>query len=330
MPKLTAESFWIRKKNASFIKKHSLSIPQKNHALIKTIYSGISYGTEKIVYTGSVPKSQKNLMRCPFQEGDFGGNVKYGYMNIGEVIQGSSTYKKKYVYTLFPHQTQYVLDEKELTIIPTHIPIKRCLLTANMETAINAMWDTLPSCGDKILIIGAGIVGLLMSYILKSIPGVEILLIDRDPKKSKMAKKFNIEFRQQVPATYKANIIYECSGDSSVISELSPHLEEEATICILSWYGSSVSKVKFGEEFLSKRAKIFFSQVSKVSHNRSKYWNNIERKRLAISLLDDDKLDYLIEKDMINFHSLPKFFLNIESKKNIYCKVVDYRGDKNV
>ena len=330
MSKLTAESFWVKKRNASFIKQHSLSIPQKNQALIKTIYSGISYGTEKIVYTGSVPKSQRKLMKCPFQEGEFGGIVKYGYMSIGKVIEGSKAYKNKYVYTLFPHQTQYVIDEKDLVVIPSSVPIKRCLLTANMETAINAMWDTLPSCGDKILIIGGGIVGLLMAYILKTIPGIEILLIDEDNQKSKMAKLFNIKFSQKIPESYQANIIYECSGNASVISKLSPHIKDEATICILSWYGDNITKVKFGEEFLSKRAKIIFSQVSKVSHNRSKYWENSDRKKLAISLLDDEKLDYLIEKNMIRFHDLPKFFLNISKHKTFYCKVVDYGAKKNV
>ncbi len=330
MSKLTAESFWVKKRNASFIKKHSLSIPQKKQALIKTIYSGISYGTEKIVYTGKVPKSQRSLMKCPFQEGEFGGFVKYGYMSIGKVIEGSRVYKDKYVYTLFPHQTQYVLDENELAIIPNSVPIKRCLLTANMETAINAMWDTLPSCGDKILIIGAGIVGLLMAYILKAIPGIEILLIDKDNRKRKMAKLFNIKFDQKIPASYQANIIYECSGNASVINELSRHIQDETTICILSWYGDNITKVRFGEEFLSKRAKIIFSQVSKVSHNRSKYWKNSDRKKLAISLLNDDKLDNLIEKNMINFYDLPKFFSNISKHKNFYCKVIDYGVKKNV
>ena len=330
MKKLVAESFWIKKQNTSFIKKHPLSIPQKSQALIKTIYSGISYGTEKIVYTGSVPKNQRTLMKCPFQEGEFGANVKYGYINVGKVIEGSTAFKNKYVYTLFPHQTLYTIDESDLIIIPDSIPLKRCLLTANMETAINAMWDTLPTCGDKVLIIGAGIVGLLTAYLLKKIPGVEILLVDQDNKKSKTAKKFGIEFSQKIPNSYKANIIYECSGNSSVINKLSTNLMEETTICILSWYGNDTSNVKFGTEFLSKRAKIIFSQVSKVSHNRSKYWDNNDRKKLALSLLDNDKLDLLIEKKMVNFYDLPIFFSEIKNNENFYCKVVDYGVKKNV
>ena len=330
MKTLNTESFWIKKKNDSHIKKHTISLPQKGEVLIETIHTGISYGTEKIVYTGSVPNSQKLLMRCPYQEGDFGYEVKYGYMNVGKVLQGKSSLKGKYVYTLFPHQTLYVLNESELSIIPKSIPIKRCLLTANMETAINAMWDTLPTCGDKILVIGAGIVGFLMAYILKSIIGIDVTLVDPDTSKSDLAKIFKIKFETCIPKTFKANLIYECSGNENILNKLSKHLKEEATICVLSWYGNKVSKMNFGEEFLSKRIKLIFSQVSKVSQNRNKYWNNFKRRELAISLLNDKNFDLLIEKKSIKFKDLPNFFANISEHKNFYCKVVDYTGGKNV
>jgi len=325
MKTFETESFWINKKNNSCIKKHIIDAPGKSEALIKTIYSGISYGTEKIVYTGDVPKSQRELMRCPYQMGDFGSDVKYGYINVGKVIKGSSKYNNKYVYTLFPHQTVYVLSEADLILIPKSIPLQRCLLTANMETAINGMWDTLPSCGDKVLIIGAGIVGFLMAYVLKSIIGIEVLLVDIEKSKKQLAEKFNFNFKTSVPKDYQANIIYECSGNSSIINTLSSHIKDEATICVLSWYGNSISKINFGKEFLSKRVKFIFSQVSKVSHNRSKYWNNYSRRELAIKLLNDNKLDYLIEKDYINFYDLPKFFSGIDEHKKFYCKVVNYK-----
>ena len=325
MKTFETESFWINKKNNSCIKKHIIDAPGKSEALIETIYSGISYGTEKIVYTGDVPKSQRELMRCPYQMGDFGSDVKYGYINVGKVIKGSPKYNNKYVYTLFPHQTVYVLNEADLILIPKSIPLQRCLLTANMETAINGMWDTLPSCGDKVLIIGAGIVGFLMAYVLKSIIGIEVLLVDIEKSKKQLAEKFNFNFKTSIPKAYQANIIYECSGNPSMINTLSSHIKDEATICVLSWYGNSISKINFGKEFLSKRVKFIFSQVSKVSHNRSKYWNNYSRRELAIKLLNDNKLDYLIEKDYINFYDLPKFFSGIDKHKKFYCKVVSYK-----
>ena len=264
-------------------------------------------------------------MRCPYQMGDFGSDVKYGYINVGKVIKGSPKYNNKYVYTLFPHQTVYVLNEADLILIPKSIPLQRCLLTANMETAINGMWDTLPSCGDKVLIIGAGIVGFLMAYVLKSIIGIEVLLVDIEKSKKQLAEKFNFNFKTSIPKAYQANIIYECSGNPSMINTLSSHIKDEATICVLSWYGNSISKINFGKEFLSKRVKFIFSQVSKVSHNRSKYWNNYSRRELAIKLLNDNKLDYLIEKDYINFYDLPKFFSGIDKHKKFYCKVVNYK-----
>jgi|TARA_B100000959_G_scaffold137155_1_gene144217 2-desacetyl-2-hydroxyethyl bacteriochlorophyllide A dehydrogenase len=325
MKTFETESFWINKKNNSCIKKHIIDAPGKSEALIETIYSGISYGTEKIVYTGDVPKSQRELMRCPYQMGDFGSDVKYGYINVGKVIKGSPKYNNKYVYTLFPHQTVYVLNEADLILIPKSIPLQRCLLTANMETAVNGMWDTLPSCGDKVLIIGAGIVGFLMAYVLKSIIGIEVLLVDIEKSKKQLAEKFNFNFKTSIPKAYQANIIYECSGNPSMINTLSSHIKDEATICVLSWYGNSISKINFGKEFLSKRVKFIFSQVSKVSHNRSKYWNNYSRRELAIKLLNDNKLDYLIEKDYINFYDLPKFFSGIDKHKKFYCKVVNYK-----
>ena len=324
MKKINTQSFWIKKKNDSYIKNHNIDLPNGKELLIKTVYSGISYGTEKIVYAGSVPKSQKELMRCPYQEGSFGSDVKYGYMNIGMVMDGSPDFKGKYVYTLFPHQKDYVLDESEVTLIPESIPLKRCLLTANMETVINGMWDTLPSCGDKILVVGSGVVGFLMAYLLKTIPGCEILLVDSDAKKSKFSKLFDINFKTTIPRNYKANIIYECSGNADIINSLSKHVMDEATICILSWYGDNTSKVKFGEEFLSKRIKFIFSQVSKVSHNRNKYWDNIKRRELAISMLNDDRLDHLIEQKMIDFSKLPTFFSKTVKDKGFFCKVVNY------
>ena len=325
MKTLNAKSFWIKGKNDSYIKSHNVSLPKKGEVLIETIYSGISYGTEKVVYTGSVPKSQLNLMRCPHQEGNFGTDVKYGYMNIGKVIQGAPKFKGKFVYTLYPHQTLYVLKESDISLIPKAIPSKRCLLTANMETVINAMWDTLPTCGDNIFILGGGIVGFLMAYVLKSIIGIDITLIDKDQSKSKYAKLFNIKFMNELPKNDKANIIYECTGNPEVVNKLSNLVKEEATICILSWYGDKVSKINFGEDFLSKRIKFVFSQVSKVSHNRSKYWDNILRRELAIKLLNDKKLDKLIEKKEIKFNDLPKFFKNINKHENFFCKVINYK-----
>tara|TARA_Y100000590_G_scaffold286981_1_gene323067 strand:+ start:183837 stop:184814 length:978 start_codon:yes stop_codon:yes gene_type:complete len=323
MSLINVESFWINKKNRSYIKKEKISGPIKSEVLIKTIFSGISYGTEQIVYAGKVPKSEKKLMRCPYQVGDFGSDVKYGYLNIGKIIDGETKDIGKNVFTLYPHQNLFTINESEVSLIPRKIPLKRTLLTANMETAINALWDTLPTSGDKCVVIGAGIVGILMAYLLNSIIGVDVVIIDKDKKKKNIANLFDLNFDTSLSKTMRANFIYECSGDSKIINKLGKFTENEATICILSWYGTNQSRINFGEHYLSKRLNIIFSQVSKISKNRIKNWTNKTRRDFAINLLNNKKLDYLIDKNEIKFHKLPNFFKNSKNK-NFFCKVVNY------
>ena len=262
-------SFWVKKKNSGFIKEHFIDKPKSSEALIKTVYSGISFGTERIVFTGSVPKSQIKMMKCPYQEGEFGSDVKYGYLNVGKVIKGSRKFKGKFVFTLFPHQDFFVLKEDDLVLIPKSIPKKRCLLIANMETALNAIWETLPAPGDKAIVVGAGVVGFIVAYLLKSIKGMDITIVDKDKTKKKYAKHFDISFSDKIKKSSKADFVYECSGNSNILNQLSTALKEEGMICVLSWYGDQVSKMNLGENFLSKRLKIVFSQVSKIPKDLS-------------------------------------------------------------
>ncbi|MEC9205932.1 MAG: zinc-binding alcohol dehydrogenase [Pseudomonadota bacterium] len=324
MKKINAKSFWVKKKNFGFIKEHSIDKPKASEALIKTIYSGISFGTERIVFTGSVPKNQTKVMKCPHQEGEFGSNVKYGYLNVGKVIKGSQKFKGKFVFTLFPHQNFFVLKEDDLVLIPKSVPKKRCLLIANMETALNAIWDTSPTSGDTAIVVGAGIVGFMVAYLLKSTKGIDVTIIDKDKTKNKYAKHFDINFSNKIKKSSKVDFIYECSGNPNILNQLSTSLKEEGILCILSWYGNQVSKMNFGENFFSKRLKIVFSQVSKIPKHRMKDWNNKSRRELAMKMLGDQKLDKLIERKEIKFEDLPKFFDKNRVGKNYMCNVVKY------
>ena len=320
---LKAQSYWIKKPNKGYIKSHPIDYPTDKQLLVKTIYSGISFGTEKIVYDGKVPASQVELMRCPHQEGIFGKDIKYGYINVGKVIMGNNKYLGKNIFSLYPHQTKYVIDNTQVTVIPKEIPLKRCLLIPNMETAINGIWDTLPTLGDKVAIIGAGVVGCLTAYLVSRLIGSDVILIDTNIKKKSIAKKLNIPFYNLLPKNYFADIIFECSGNSDVLNSLQKNVNYESKICILSWYGNQISKIKMGEEFFSKRTNIKFSQVSRISESRLSNWNHNKRRELAINMLNEKKLDILVEKKMINFDQLPSFF-NTNISKSFMCKAVKY------
>ena len=318
------KSYWIDKKNKGYFKFGEISSINSNEIVVKTLFSGISYGTEKLVYSGKVPKSQRNLMKCPYQEGDFGNDIKYGYINVGKVVDGDKSYLGNNIFSLYPHQDFYKIPSNEALIIPNKIPLSRCLLIPNLETAINAVWDTLPSAGDRILVIGAGIVGLLTAYLINKIPGVNLFIVDKDPSKRKITKKLGIKFLDTIPKKFDARFIYECTGDHRILNSLKNNITVNSTICVLSWYGDKKSDIALGENFFSKRAKLIMSQVSKISPSRCDLTNQ-DRRKIALEILDaSNDLDHLIEKKYVKFNDLDKFFSNRKNHNNFLCKVVKY------
>jgi len=263
-------------------------------------------------------------MKCPYQEGDFGNDIKYGYINVGKVVGGDKSYLGSNIFSLYPHQDFYKIPYNEVLIIPNKIPLIRCLLIPNLETAINAVWDTLPSAGDRILVIGAGIVGLLTAFLINKIPGVNLFIVDKDSSKSNITKKLGIQFLDAIPKKFDARFIYECTGDHRILNSLKNNITVNSTICVLSWYGNKKSEIALGENFFSKRAKLIMSQVSKISPARCDLTNQ-DRRKIALDILEaSNDLDHLIEKKYVNFNDLDKFFSNRKNHNNFLCKVVKY------
>lgn len=322
MKQYTAQSFWVSKKKGIIKNETVKTTLDKDEILIKTSYTGISYGTEKIVFDSEVPSNQYNFMRAPHQMGEFNSSVKYGYLNVGKIMEGPKNMLNKSVYTMYPHQSVYVIKKTLATLIPDNIPIKRALLTANMETAINAIWDSQPTIGDKTYVIGAGIVGILMAYVLSKTFGIDVIIIDKDSKKKALCKSLGIKFKKDLHCIDNPNIIYECSGNINVLNELANKSVLETKIFILSWYGKQQSKLKMGENCFSRRLELIFSQVGNITSAQSKKWNNLTRRALALNLLNDDKLDILIDKKEILLKDLPLFFKKGNPKG--LCKVVRY------
>ena len=322
MEQYTAQSFWVSKKKGIIENEVLKKNLEDKEVIIKTLYSGISYGTEKIVFDSQVPSNQYEFMKAPHQEGSFKSRVKYGYLNVGEVIHGPKELMKKLVYTMYPHQSKYIIHSSFVTVIPNSIPPKRALLTANMETAINAMWDSNPSIGDKVYVIGAGIVGLLMAYVLSKTFGIEVTVVDKDMSKRNLCKRLDINFSGDLNSIKNPDIIYECSGDVSALNSLVNYVTLDTKVCIVSWYGKQISKIRMGENCFSRRLNIIFSQVGNMPSYKLRKFDNLKRRNLALKMLDDDVLDILIDKNEIKLKDLPMFFKK-EYLKGL-CKVVRY------
>ena len=183
-----ARAFWIAAPGRGEIRPQRLPPAEAGDVTVRTRYSGISRGTECLVFAGEVPDSQVRAMRAPFQEGDFPGPVKYGYISVGVVEDGPPALQGRPVFCLHPHQTRYRVPGRAVTPLPPGLPEGRAILAANMETAINGLWDAAPRFGDRIVVVGAGVVGCLTAWLAARLPGAEVTLVDTDPGKAAIAQ----------------------------------------------------------------------------------------------------------------------------------------------
>ena len=316
------QSFWLVKKNKPkiissdiFYKKNSKSV------LVKTLYSGISKGTEKLVANGKVNFTQFDIMRCPLQEGDFDFPIKYGYINIGEIINGPKFLIGKNIFTLSPHQSIFKISLNNINIIKSK-NIKKYLLTANMETAVNIFWDSQTKKNNKILIIGLGSVGLLTAFYFK-LRGYENLYVtDINTNKRKISNKLNLNF-VNFSKVKNLDCIINTTSSYEILNTCFTKLNLDGKVVEASWYGQGYGKLNLGNDFHSKRLKIISSQVSNIPPHMQKKQTYKSRLKIAIDSLSDDKLMCLINSKS-KFENLEKDYISILNNKNIIMHAVKY------
>src|SRR5919107_1697909 len=190
----TARAFWISSPGQGGIRDLALPDPADGEVVVRSLYSGVSRGTETLVFRGGVPRSQYAAMRAPFQEGDFPGPVKYGYLNVGAVEEGPPDLRGRTVFCLYPHQTAYVVPAAAVTVVPDDVPPARAVLAGTVETAVNALWDVAPLVGDRVAVVGAGMVGCCVARLLARFPGVEVTLVDVDVSRADVAAELGSGF----------------------------------------------------------------------------------------------------------------------------------------
>lgn len=278
--------------------------PGPGEALVLTLWSGISRGTERLVYEGRVPLSEFERMKAPFQEGEFPYPVKYGYCAVGIVEQGPKDWLGVPVFALHPHQTRFVAPVERLVAIPENLPLRRAALAANMETALNALWDSGAGPGDRIVIVGAGLIGLLVAFLAARLPGAEVVVVDIEPARSGVVTALGAEFRTPGAVAGNADVVFHASATEAGLITALGAAGSEATIVELSWYGDKSVSVPLGGAFHSKRLKLISSQVGQVAPSRRPRWTYARRLRKALDLLQDDAIDRLITGE-VTFDGLP-------------------------
>jgi len=262
--------------------------------LVRTVHSGISRGTEALVHRGGVPRDQWQTMRAPFQEGDFPGPVKYGYLNVGVVERGPAALRGRTVFCLYPHQTAYVVPSRAVAVVPDDVPAQRAVLAGTVETAVNALWDAGPMVGDRITVVGAGMVGCCVARLLGRFPGVRVTLVDIDPSRAAVAQALGVDFALPAAADGGRDLVVHTSATSAGLQQSLDLLAPEGTVIDLSWYGDTEVRLSLGGAFHSARLAIRASQVGAISPARRGRRTGPERLALALDLLRDPAFDALI------------------------------------
>jgi 2-desacetyl-2-hydroxyethyl bacteriochlorophyllide A dehydrogenase len=278
--------------------------PAEGEVVVRALYSGISRGTESLVFNGRVPPSEWRRMRAPFQAGDFPAPVKYGYVSVGQVEQGPPSLQDRVVFVLYPHQTRYVVPADAVHVVPDKVPPERAVMAANLETAINAVWDAQPQIGDRVTVIGGGAVGCLVTWLIGRIVGCRVQLVDTNPRRAYVARAFGALFAAPADADHEADVVIHASGSRDGLELALQVAGFESTILELSWYGDQAVSLPLGGAFHAKRLRIVSSQVGTIALAQRARWNSSRRMRLALELLADASLDALITGES-PFDSLP-------------------------
>lgn len=300
----TARAFWLATPGEGEIREVALPVPGPDEVLVRALHSGVSRGTETLVFRGGVPESQHAAMRAPFQEGDFPAPVKYGYLSVGVVEQGPAHLLGRTVFCLYPHQTHYVVPVEAVTVVPPSVPASRAVLAGTVETALNALWDAAPLVGDRIAVVGAGMVGASVAAILSRFPAAKVQLVDADPARAEVARALGVEFALPGDATGDRDLVVHASATSAGLTRSLELLAAEGTVTELSWYGDRQVGVPLGEFFHSRRLTIRSSQVGGIAPARRGRRSYADRLAVALDLLVDPVFDTLLTGES-DFADLP-------------------------
>ena len=289
-----ARAFWLREPGAGEIRSVPLPEPGPDDVVVRTLRSGVSRGTEGLVFRGGVPPSQYGIMRAPFQDGDFPAPVKYGYLSVGVVEHGPPQLSGRTVFCLYPHQTAYVVPARSVVPVPEDVPPERAVLAGTVETAVNALWDAAPLVGDRITVVGAGMVGCCVARLLARFPGVRVTLVDVDPGRADVASALGVGFAMPADAADGRDLVVHASATSAGLQLSLDLLVREGTVIDLSWYGDYDVTLSLGGAFHSRRLGIRASQVGTVAPARRATRTMADRLALALELLRDAAFDALL------------------------------------
>lgn len=319
-----ALALWYRGPGQVELRQEAIAPPGAGEVRVKTLYSAISRGTESLVFGGRIPAGEFERMRAPFMAGGFPFPVKYGYAAVGRIESGGDALQDKTVFALHPHQTAFNIPAGAAVALPEEVPPLRAVLAANMETALNGVWDAAPGPADRIAVIGAGVVGSLVAYLCGQISGTDVTLVDINSSRAELAGKLGVSFAEPGNAKADCDLVVHASGSPDGLRTALELAGDEATVLEMSWYGDTAVTAMLGGPFHSRRLRLVSSQVGRIAPSHRPRWTHGRRLAAAVALLSDPRLDALLAP-AVAFGDLPERLPGIlDAGSGILCQPIIY------
>jgi NADPH:quinone reductase-like Zn-dependent oxidoreductase len=320
------QALWYVGAGRAELRPESVAAAGPAQVRVRALFGAISRGTERLVFDGRVPPSQYQRMRGPNMAGAFPYPAKYGYATVGRVEEGPPALQDQIVFALHPHQSVFTVAADSVVPLPKAVPPARAVLAANMETALNALWDGAPGPADRIAVVGGGVVGLLVARLCARMPGTEVTVVDVAASRAEMAQAFGAGFADPAAAPQDCDLVFHASGTAAGLATALRIAGEEATVVELSWYGTGDVAAPLGEAFHSRRLRLVASQVGQVAPSHRSRWTSARRLAAALALLADPVLDGLLAP-AVPFENLPARLAEIlGSQTDARCPLIRYPG----
>ena len=317
------QALWYMAAGRAELRPESVGEPAPGGVRVRALFGAISRGTERLVFRGAVPASQYDRMRAPHMAGTFPFPVKYGYATVGRVEAGPPALTGRLVFALYPHQSVFTLAAEEVAVLPEQVPPARAVLAANMETALNAVWDAAPAPADRIAVVGGGVMGLLVARLCSRMPGTEVTVIDVESARAALAQALGARFAEPAAAPEGCDLVFHASATAAGLATALRIAGQEATVTELSWYGAGEVAAPLGEAFHSRRLRLVSSQVGEVAPSHRPRWSRAQRLHAALELLADPALDDLLAP-ATPFAELPARLADLLGGADARCPLIRY------
>lgn len=322
---MRATAYWVDAPAQGSLRGEAVPVPESGEVLVRTLYTGISRGTESLVFRGEVPAGEWERMRAPFQAGDFPGPVKYGYLNVGVVEQGPAELVRRTVFALYPHQSAFVVPAAAVAVVPDDVPARRAVLAGAVETAVNVLWDAAPLVGDRVTVVGAGMIGCAVARLARGIPGIDVAVVEVDDEKAEVCERLGVAYARPADAPHDRDLVIDTSGSGEGLQLAIDTAAVEGEIIEASWFGDRAASVRLGGAFHSRRLTIRSSQVGMVAPRRRATRTTNDRLGLALRLLQDPAFDHLLTGES-SWRELPDVMAAIAAGSLPgLCHTIDWR-----